>query len=58
MSFGEVSCVSLGLASYQGRLVDALGQNADEGRVKQRYSRGSRTEAVISRFPNGGTRPG
>jgi len=31
--------------SYEGRAVDALGQEADEGRGKQRYSGGSGNHA-------------
>jgi len=42
--------------SYKGRAVDALGQGADEGRGKRRYSSGSCNRALIRGFPNGVTR--
>ena len=44
------------MLSYKGRLVDALGQSAEEGRDQQRYSQGSGKDASILRFPNGETR--
>ena len=39
-------------------MVDALALEADEGRVEQRYASGSSMNALIRRFPNGGTRLG
>jgi len=38
--------------------VDALGQEAEEGRGKRRYASGSCNRALIRRFPNGVTRCG
>jgi len=44
--------------SYEGHRVDALAQRADEGRGKQRKASGSCKQAMIRRYPNGGTRRG
>lgn len=41
--------------SYKGRTVDAWGQEADEGRGKQRNASGSGNHAMIRRYPNGVT---
>ncbi len=45
------------VVSYQGRLVDALGQSAEEGRDKRRNAWGSGKGAEIPGYPNGATRP-
>jgi hypothetical protein len=38
--------------------VDALAQEGEEGRGKLRKASGSRKQASIRGYPNGGTRPG
>ena len=37
-------------------MVDALGQEADEGRSKRRYATGRCKQPMIRGFPNGETR--
>lgn len=37
-------------------MVDALALGAEEGRSQQRYASGSRSQAMIRRYPNGETR--
>ena len=43
-------------SSYKEHRVDALAPYADEGRGKLRKATGSRKQASIRRYPNGGTR--
>ena len=43
-------------SSYKEHRVDALAPYADEGRGKLRKATGSRKQAPIRRYPNGGTR--
>ena len=43
--------------SREGRMVDALGQRADEGRGQRRNATGSCKQAMIRGNPNGETRP-
>ena len=43
-------------SSYKGRMVDALGQGADEGRSKRRNASGRSKHPLIRRCPNGETR--
>ena len=45
-------------SSYKERRVDAKAPYADEGRGKLRKASGSCKQALIRRYPNGGTRPG
>ena len=45
-------------SSEQERRVDAKALIADEGRGKLRKAMGSRKQALIHGYPNGGTRPG
>jgi len=40
----------------KGHTVDALARCGDEGRGELRKALGSRTQAVIQRYPNGATR--
>ena len=44
------------LESYEGLMVDDLGQRADEGRDKQRYAGVRSTNPLTPGFPNGETR--
>ena len=46
------------LRSYKGRMVDDLGQRADEGRDKQRNATVRSTNPLTRRCPNGETRLG
>ena len=43
-------------SSYKEHRVDALAPYAEEGRGKLRKATGSRKQAPIRRYPNGGTR--
>ena len=43
-------------SSYKEHRVDALAPYAEEGRGKLRKATGSRKQALIRRYPNGGTR--
>ena len=43
-----------GVCCLQGRMVDALADSTDEGRLRLRYASGS-NRALIRGFPNGGT---
>ena len=43
-------------SSYKEHRVDALAPYAEEGRGKLRKATGSRKQATIRRYPNGGTR--
>ena len=43
-------------SSYKEHRVDALAPYAEEGRGKLRKATGSRKQASIRRYPNGGTR--
>ena len=43
-------------SSYKEHRVDALAPYAEEGRGKLRKTTGSRKQALIRRYPNGGTR--
>lgn len=43
-------------SSYKGRMVDALGQEADEGRSKRRNASERCKQPMTRRYPNGETR--
>lgn len=44
-----------GVCCLQGRMVDALADRTDEGRLRLRYASGAANRALIRGFPNGGT---